>query len=223
MAMECFFFSHPPPPPVYLPFWGGVKCELGCNFNPYRSGTKLSPSLRIQAGLGEGGISEHICPCIQAFLDPSLLSARRMQGTKAREDWGGATSGLPGELLVCFPPLSCAWDPWSWSDLFYGIPGAQGCWNYKIWEQQTETKQPCIKCSKYFSKLRLRATNGFYYLPPPYPQVPPLGKLALSGSLFWLPVPFPITSKSLSRASQGKDSIKVPFCLLCFWPAVVDS
>lgn len=104
-----------------------------------------------------------------------------MQGTKAREDWGGAASGLLGELLICFPRWAVLGILEAGVIYFYGIPGAQGCWNYKIWDQQTETKQPRIKCSKYFSKLRLQGYKRISLPPPPYPQVPPLGKLALSG------------------------------------------
>lgn len=111
--------------------------------------TDLGPNstLRIKAGLGE--ISEHICPAfgLSGSLPPLSLEGAEYKGQRGL---GRSRFGSAGRTAYLLPPLSCAWDPRSWSDLFYGIPGAQGCGNYRIWEQQTETKQPCIKCSKYF-------------------------------------------------------------------------
>lgn len=136
-------------------------------------------ALHVQAGLKK--ISEHIRPAFR--LSGALPTLNWDAGYKGQRGLGRSCFGSVGRTAYLLPPLSCAWDPRGWSDLFYGIPRAQGYWNYKAWEQQTETKQPCIKCSKYFSKLRLQATNGFYYLPLPIPKYLLLGSGAFGSQL----------------------------------------
>lgn len=164
------FSSGPLSPPSLLK-WDKVNLLAASNHTDVGSNS----TLHIQAGLKK--ISEHICPTFG--LSGSLPTLNWDAGYKGQRGLGRSCFGSVGRTTYLLPPLSCAWDPRGWSDLLYGISGAQGCWNYKSWEQQTETKQPCIKCSKYFSKLRLQATNGLYYLPFPIP------KYLLLGSWLW--------------------------------------
>lgn len=69
-------------------------------------------ALPVQAGLGD--FRAPLYALHLASLCPSLLSAWRMQGTKAR-GVGGRAAGRAAYLLT---PLSCAWDPRGGSDLW---------------------------------------------------------------------------------------------------------
>lgn len=72
-------------------------------------------TLRIQAGLGE--ISEHTCPALGLSGSLPTLSLEDA-GYKGQRGLGRSRFGSAGRTAYLLPPLSCAWDPRSWSDLF---------------------------------------------------------------------------------------------------------
>lgn len=98
---------------VHLPFRGGVKWELACGFNPIRSGTKFNPSYTSRLG---GNLRAHL-PCILSLWIPpyTQLGGCRVQRP---ERIGEEPLRVCWENCLSASPLSCAWDPRSWSDLF---------------------------------------------------------------------------------------------------------
>lgn len=197
-----------------LPFWSGVKWT--CSFNPYRYGIKFSPSCTSR--LGENLRAHNALH--SASLEPSLLSTG-MQGTKAREDWGGAASGVLGELLICFPHWAVLGILEAGVIYFLGFPGHRATETTRPGSSRQKPNSPVLSAANTLANSGYRLQMDFTTSPSLSPSTSSWE--AGSKRSLWLPTPSPVTSKSLSRASQGKDSIKVPFCLLCFWPAVVDS
>lgn len=192
--------------------WGKVNLQL----QPLQIWDQIQPFIYKQAWRK----SQSTYALHSASLEPSLPSTG-MQGTKAREDWGGAASGLLGELLICFPHWAVLGILEAGVIYFMGFPGHRATETTRPGSSRQKPNSPVLSAANTLANSGYRLQMDFTTSPSLSPSTSSWE--AGSKRSLWLPTPSPVTSKSLSRASQGKDSIKVPFCLLCFWPAVVDS
>ncbi|EDL29335.1 RIKEN cDNA D330050I23 [Mus musculus] len=104
-----------------------------------------------------------------------------------------------------------------------GFPGHKAAETTRSGISRPKPNSPVLSAANTLANSGYRLQKDFTTSPSLSPSTSSWE--AGSKRSLWLRLQFlpPVTSKSLSRASQGKDSIKVPFCLLCFWPAVVDS